>query len=315
MTAPAGTRVEILAEVPALGRSFARGAAGSAVDAARRTLPGAPGGLALPEVAYRVEHVATDLPDVAARLAAYRRVVGEPPPTGPVDHLPAGFLHVLGFPVATALMVRGDFPLPLVGLVHLANAVTLTRPVALGETLRVTAWAENLRPHRRGVQVDLVTEVATSGETAYRGVSTYLAKGFTLPDDVTAAASSGTDDRRETFVAPVPTARWRLDAGTGRAYGAVSGDRNPIHTSALGAKAFGFRRAIAHGMYTAARALAEVGPARGDAYDWSVEFATPVLLPGTVDVAITRGPAGFDYVGWDARHGRPHLTGTVTPRA
>ena len=70
----------------------------------------------------------------------------------------------------------------------------------------------------------------------------------------------------------------------------MSGDRNPIHTSALGAKAFGFPRAIAHGMYTAARALAEAGPRRGDAYDWTVSFAKPVLLPSTVDVALR--PAG-----------------------
>ncbi|MGO1340962.1 MAG: MaoC/PaaZ C-terminal domain-containing protein, partial [Cellulosimicrobium funkei] len=140
------------------------------------------------------------------------------------------------------------------------------------------------------------------------------------------------------FVPPPPTARWALGAGTGRAYAAVSGDRNPIHTSALGAKAFGFPRAIAHGMYTAARALAEAGPGRGDAYDWTVTFAKPVLLPGTVDVALRPAgdvPAevldavwqvasavpdgagdpgtGVTYQAWDGK-GRLHLAGRVTPR-
>ncbi|MDF2808262.1 MAG: hypothetical protein K0S43_3208, partial [Cellulosimicrobium sp.] len=259
---------------------------------------------------------------------------------------------VLGFPLATAVMVRTDFPLPLLGMVHLANSVSVLRPVRLGDTLEVRAWAERLRPHRRGVQVDLVTEVsvertgderaAGSGLSAttlaYRGVSTYLAKGVTLPggpadEDVTAA--SGT----EAFVAPLPTARWALGAGTGRAYAAVSGDRNPIHTSALGAKAFGFPRAIAHGMYTAARALAEAGPRRGDAYDWTVTFAKPVLLPSRVDVAlrpagdlpaavrnavgevraaVPDGPGdqttGVVYQAWDGK-GRLHLAGRVTPRS
>ena len=50
---------------------------------------------------------------------------------------------------------------------------------------------------------------------------------------------------------------WSLPASASRAYAAVSGDVNPIHMSALTAKAFGFPRAIAHGMYTAARALSE----------------------------------------------------------
>ena len=42
----------------------------------------------------------------------------------------------------------------------------------------------------------------------------------------------------------------------GRRYGAVSGDRNPIHLYPLTARLFGFRRAIAHGMWTKARCLA-----------------------------------------------------------
>ncbi|WP_069385471.1 MaoC/PaaZ C-terminal domain-containing protein [Cellulosimicrobium cellulans] len=362
MTAAAApARVETLPAVPGLGGLFARGVAGSGRMAAAARLPG--GGsrdLALPEVTYRVAGVATGDgaepggPGTEEHLARYAEVVGE----APGDTLPAGYLHVLGFPLATAVMVRGDFPLPLVGMVHLANSVSLVRPVRLGDSLEVRAWAQDLRPHRRGVQVDLVTEVsvertdderaAGSGlpatTLAYRGVSTYLAKGVRLPDGSAPDGSSangtanGSTDGTDAFVPPLPTARWTLGAGTGRTYAAVSGDRNPIHTSGLGAKAFGFPRAIAHGMYTAARALAEAGPGRGETYDWTVTFAKPVLLPSTVDVAIRpvgavpaevqdavgQVPAalpdgagdvatGLAYQAWD-RQGRLHLSGRVTPR-
>jgi acyl dehydratase len=61
------------------------------------------------------------------------------------------------------------------------------------------------------------------------------------------------------FKAPDPTALWQLGVDTGRAYAAVSGDFNPIHLSVLSAKALGMRRSIAHGMYLASRALADVG--------------------------------------------------------
>jgi len=249
-------------------------------------------------------------------------------------------------------MVRGDFPLPLLGMVHLANSVSVVRPVRLGDALEVRAWAQGLRPHRRGVQVDLVTEIAverTDAERAaglglpattlaYRGVSTYLAKGVELPGAPDPAGLAPSDAPSDASAPPLPTARWSLGGGTGRAYAAVSGDRNPIHTSALGARAFGFPRAIAHGMYTAARALAEAGPARGATYDWTVAFAKPVLLPSTVDVAIRPAGevppaardaaaevapavpdgagdpgAGLAYQAWD-RQGRPHLAGRVTPR-
>lgn len=354
MTAAPQERVETLPAVPGLGGLYARGVAASARLAAARRLPRRGHDVpALPDVVHRVAGVPTGDEAVpgavgsAEHLARYAEVVGE----APSDVLPAGYLHVLGFPLATALMVRGDFPLPLLGMVHLANSVSVVRPVRLGDSLEVRAWARDLRPHRRGAQVDLVTEISverTDAERAagsglpattlaYRGVSTYLAKGVRLPEEPgheDAPAASGTD----TFVPPLPTARWSLGPGTGRAYAAVSGDRNPIHTSALGAKAFGFPRAIAHGMYTAARALAAAGPARGETYDWTVTFARPVLLPSTVDVAVRptasvspevrdavaqvapaepqgagNRDAGLTFLAWD-RTGRLHLSGTVVPR-
>ncbi|MFE7504060.1 MaoC family dehydratase [Promicromonospora sp. NPDC057488] len=312
LTAPPSYTVTDLPEVPKLGGLFAKGVAGSAGKRPK-------GEVRLPEVTYRVARV--DTAGEAVHLAAYQDLLGEPSS----DVLPAGFLHVLAFPVATAVMVRGDFPLPLLGMVHLRNVVRVLRPVRLGETVEVRAWAQDARAHRRGVQVDLVAEVLVDGDLAYQGVSTYLAKGFTAPD----GAPPADESPREEWTAPLPTARWKLGAGTGRAYGAVSGDQNPIHTSNLGAKAFGFPRTIAHGMYSAARALAEVGPARrGEAYEWTVEFFRPVLLPGTVDVAIRYATdvdadsagtgrdgaaGGFVYDGWRSGKDTRHFRGTVRP--
>jgi len=305
-------RTVTLDGVPGLGGLYARGLAGSALARVRPSR----GDLALPDVALRVAGVDTDDAGLRERLAAYDRVVGEPAS----DVLPAGFLHVLAFPVATALMTRDDFPLPLLGMVHLANAVQVARPVVVGDVLEVRAWAQDLRPHRRGAQVDLVTEVRTDpadDAPAWRGVSTYLAKGVTVPgasdlsepeSRIPAPGSDNSDGH------PLPTGRWTLDAGTGRRYAAVSGDRNPIHLSALSAKALGFPRAIAHGMYTASRALAGLAGERGDAYDWTVEFAKPVLLPGTVDVSVRPDGAAWVYEGWDARKGTPHFSGRVVPR-
>ncbi|QCB92637.1 MaoC/PaaZ C-terminal domain-containing protein [Cellulomonas shaoxiangyii] len=299
-------REVVLPAVPGLGGLYGRGAAG----AARLALRG--GGSRrvqrpLPDVVDAVDGVRVD----AAHLTAYQRLLGEPG----TDALPAGYVHVLAFPVATALMVRDDFPLPLLGMVHLANRVEQRRPLVLGDVLRVRAHAEAMRPHPRGTQVDLVVEVATDAASdradgvAWRGVSTYLAPGLRLADAVDEPAAE-----RTAFAPPAPTGTWRLDGDTGRRYGAVSGDRNPIHLSALTARPFGFPRAIAHGMYTASRLLADVGAARGDAFVWSVEFVKPVLLPGTV--AVSTRPAdggGYDLAAWHARTGKPHVLGSIHP--
>ncbi|WP_370517550.1 MaoC family dehydratase [Pseudactinotalea sp. HY160] len=253
----------------------------------------------LPNVVYRVDDVGVD----PARLTRYQHLVGE----SGRDVLPAGFVHVLGFPLAVQVMARHDFPLPLLGMVHIANRVEVARPLDLTDALTVRAWSRNRRPHHRGTQVDLVVEVTETGDTdpqpAWRGVSTYLAKGVRL-EGLEAAPEPV---RQAPGELPV-TARWELGAGVGREYARVSGDVNPIHLSSLSAKAFGFPRAIAHGMYTASRALALVGPRRGESFAWTTEFAAPVLLPGRVEVNVTETPDGFTYAGWGRK---PNFTGAV----
>jgi acyl dehydratase len=285
-----------LEEVPSLGSLYAQ-----AIGRMAQTVMAMRPASGLPEVRYAVDGVQAD----AEQLAAYQQLLGEPG----TDVLPAGYVHVLGFPLAMAVMARADFPLPLMGMVHLANTVEQRSPARLGEQLDVRAWAEGLRAHRSGTQVDLVTEVSRDRELIWRGVSTYLAKGRTLAG----ASAAPPDERTETTLPPV-TGQWKLRADVGRRYAAVSGDRNPIHLTALSAKLFGFPRAIAHGMYTAARALATVGGARGETFRWSVEFGKPVLLPGTVTFGIAPSQGGgHTYAGWDPRRGKTYFTGTVTP--
>lgn len=285
-----------LPEVPTLGSLYAQALGRMAQTVMTTRQP-----TTLPAVRYAVDDVAAD----RDQLAEYQHLLGEPG----TDMLPAGYVHVLAFPVAVAVMARADFPLPLLGMVHLANDVEQRAPLRLGDRLAVRAWAEDLRLHRAGTQVDLVTEVDRDGETVWRGVSTYLAKGRTV-----AGAAAAEPGERDVPALPPVAGQWRLRPDVGRRYAAVSGDRNPIHTSALGAKLFGFPRAIAHGMYTAARALATVGVARGDAFRWTVEFGKPVLLPGTVTFGLgARATGGHDYAGWDARSGKRYLTGAVTP--
>jgi acyl dehydratase len=106
-----------------------------------------------------------------------------------------------------------------------------------------------------------------------------------------------------------PSAVWRVPGDTGRRYAAVSGDVNPIHLHPLAARAFGFPRAVAHGMWTAARAAAALQGRLPDAVTYAVTFARPLLLPGRVELRTRRAGDGWAL---DIR-GRtgPHLTATL----
>ncbi|WP_146361969.1 MaoC/PaaZ C-terminal domain-containing protein [Arthrobacter yangruifuii] len=296
-----------LSEIPALGRLYA-GALGSAAKS--RLSPSKSTG-ALPADRHVVRGASVNL----ARLTEFQHLVLH----SATDYLPTGYVHTFAFPVAMSLMAREDFPLPLLGMVHLRNEVQHLRPIHYGEPLTVTAWAENLGGHRAGTQVELVAEVTVEAdggpETVWRGRSTYLAKGVFLPKIDRPEKSAV----RAEFVPPLPTALWRLGSDAGRSYARVSGDFNPIHLSRLSAKALGMKQSLAHGMYLASRVVADAVQSHEGPFQWSIDFESPVFLPATVAVAITDDNeasgswAGATFTGWNPRSHRRHFTGSVTP--
>nr|WP_231366504.1 MaoC/PaaZ C-terminal domain-containing protein [Zhihengliuella flava] len=234
------------------------------------------------------------------------------------DELPSVFVHGLAFPVAMSVMVRADFPLPLLGMVHLRNHVEHRRVIDPAESLSITAWAEGLDAHYAGLTVDVVAEVSAGDEVVWRGVSTYLAKGHQLDGVVR-------PDRpeRPDWQPPAKTGLWRLGTDTGRQYARVLGDWNPIHLTAASAKMLGLKRHIVHGMYAAGRALTVAVPrvvSDGGGYDWDIDFVAPVFLPGTVQFsAATASPEAstgdtVEFAGWKRGADRPHFVGSVTPR-
>ncbi|CAL9542071.1 MaoC family dehydratase [Streptomyces sp. enrichment culture] len=287
MTTAAPT-TSTLTGVPALAPLLARGALLSPL---RRPRPDAD----FPRTRLVLPGLRVDL----ARLAAYERVCGFA--TG-ADTLPVTYPHVLGFPLAMRLLSARDFPLPLLGLVH--TSIGITRRAAMPATgeHELAVHVEKLAPHRRGTEATVVTEVRTGGDLVWESRSTYLARHRTPAP--TAAAKTPSGDRT-----PLPVrAEWRLAGDVGRRYGAASGDRNPIHLYPLTARLFGFPRAVAHGMWTVARCLAEHGTP--DAAVVRAEFRAPVLLPGTVAYGAEDGR--FELRGAGAGR-RLHLSGEVGP--
>ena len=103
-----------------------------------------------------------------------------------------------------------------------------------------------------------------------------------------------------------------ITPGQIRHYASVGGDHNPIHTSSIGAKLFGFPTSIAHGMFTAAAVLANIEGQLPDAVRYSVRFGKPVLLPARVGLYIDRVADGWDLALRNLSKGYPHLTGTVS---
>jgi acyl dehydratase len=282
---------------------------------ARAALPLVPGASLLPFVAgrgkempaleRRLEGVTVDPAD----LADYARVCG----FTLRDTLPATYLHMPAFPLHMALMTDGRFPFPAVGLVHLSNRIAVRRPARVSDVFDIVVRTTPIEPHPKGRTFAIVSEARVDGELVWEERSTMLRRGGGAANGGRQGSGASAEDREsdpvgagQTRGAPVT---WSLPGDLGRRYGAVSGDRNPIHIHALTARAFGFKQAIAHGMWTKARALAALEPLP-DAYTVDVEFKKPIFLPGRVTFAADQGR-------FEVRSAkRPeiiHLEGTVTP--
>lgn len=224
------------------------------------------------------------------------------------DALPTTYLHVLAFPLSVQIMAGRDFPFALAGLVHVRNRIDHRRPVTADEVVDVEVHLDDLRRHPKGQQFDVVAEVSAADEVVWSSRSTYLRRGKSDSNAAEDGAGAAAVD-----VASLPmTSVWRVPADIGRQYGAVSGDRNPIHMSPLTARVFGFPKAIAHGMWTKARALASLEGRLPDAHRVDVLFKLPVLLPATAEFATQAEGDGWQ-VALRSRSGKPHLAGIVTP--
>jgi len=277
-----------------------------ALALARAALPAVPGVNQLPGVrkapASEFTGIARTGPvtEIDPRhVAAYARVCGFPRR----DTVPVTYPHLLTFDLQMQIMSSAAFPWPAIGTVHLENTVTSHRPIALTETLGATTSVREPRPHPKGTLLDFVSTISSGDEIVWESTSTYLRRG------------RGTEDAPRGLDLPlVPEGRttWDLPGDLGRRYGSVSGDLNPIHLYPLTARALGFKRQIAHGMWTKARCLAAIENRLPDGVRVEVSFRKPVFLPGRVAFGLEGDRSAWSFSLTSPEDRSTHLVGRAT---
>ena len=281
---------------------------------ARAVAPLMPGASRLPWVAGAAREVPdlrltlSRVPIDPERVARYERVCA----FTARGQVPATYVHVLAFPLHLALMADGSFPFPAIGLVHVANQIIQHRPIGHAERLDLEVRATPLAPHRRGRTFSIASTAHVDGELVWEETSTMLRRG--------GASSSEAGSREDEPSAPEVAddgEQWRLAGDLGRLYAAVSGDRNPIHLHALTARALGFPRAIAHGMWTKARCLAALQDAHADllqgTFAIEVSFRRAILLPATVRFDSVAEANDVSFGVREAASEDIHLVGRLRP--
>jgi len=203
-------------------------------------------------------------------------------------------------------MASGYCPWPAMGTVHLANRIEQLEALNVGDALRVEMSTGDLFAHDKGQVFTLELRILRDSRLVWQANQGLLRVGVKAPVGPAWASSLGGDtplSRQADFEAP---------ADIGRRYGRVSGDINPIHLSVVSARLLGFKRAIAHGMWTKARALAAILPAHPvTAATVAVEFKTPLLLPATPSLWVARRDRDVQFEVRDSSGQKPHLRGQL----
>jgi acyl dehydratase len=265
--------------------------------AAAGALPFVPRGDRLPARTLTVDDVPIDRSNVAAYAAVTGLRYG--------DAVPLTYPFALTFPTVMELITGFDFPFSAVGAVHVENSITAHRPISVSDTVGIRVHAENLREHRKGLLVDVLTDVNVGYEPAWRQVTTFLHQ------QRTSLSGEPKPEPTPPPKLPPPNAILRITPRQIRRYAAVGGDHNPIHTSVVGAKLFGFPTVIAHGMFSAAAVLANIEGQLPDAVRYTVKFGKPVLLPASLGLYTERVGGGWDLTLRNMTKGYPHLTGAI----
>lgn len=254
---------------------------------------------AMPAVTYVRPRVVVN----GRHVAAYAKVCGFTQAHG----VPITYLFTQAFPLAMMLFGSKACPWPAMGIVHLSNRIEQMARINAGDELRIELSTGALYAHDKG-QVFMLHFRAYHGDAlVWQNDMTALRMGVKNP------RGPKYESQLSDTVVLSHQADFFAAAGIGRRYGRVSGDINPIHLTALTAKLLGFRKAIAHGMWTKARALATLMPREEvTKAEVLVDFKTPLFLPAKASLWSSRHERGATFEVRNAKGDKPHLRGRIT---
>jgi len=208
-----------------------------------------------------------------AHLQRYRDVCSVPDGA----ELPPAYLHLVAMPMHMQLFICRNFPVKVLGLIHLRNTIRVLHPVDVRAPLRLTVHFDTMRLTDFGQEYDFVTRYEQNGVVVWEEVSTMFARGNAPPKE---GAKRAGIERANPPESGVSTETLDVRDNTGWRYARVSGDFNPIHLTTRTAQMFGFKQVVAHGMWSLGRCLAAAAPhlPKGR-MQVDTQFKLPVYIP------------------------------------
>lgn len=187
---------------------------------------------------------------------------------------PLSYLYCIAQRAQIATMLDKEFSIALPGMVHLENVLKAEKEWSVDKPFEIEVKLEVAHKAEGSLIPKCEVYFYQDSEKVVSCLSTYMARRK--------SASSSKKKSKQAFALPQAShsQTWSITADTGKKYAQVSGDHNPIHTYDFFAKLMGFKRSIAHGWYSVAKAAVEAEKKQEKNIRFiEVAFKSPVFLP------------------------------------
>jgi hypothetical protein len=190
------------------------------------------------------------------------------------------------------------------GLIQTGQSFCLERHVLLSETLDLSCTLRDMTQTPRGINTRMTFEATSNEETVWQGTATYFTRAKNPPPK---EGASNVEDHGLPVMETI-----QVPADTGRRYAAVSRDYNPHHLYPWTAKLIGFKRAIAHGIWSLARAGASLEKAWGypERLEMNGSLKLPIFLPSSITLGYEEQGGDICFELRNEATALPHLKGT-----
>jgi hypothetical protein len=174
-------------------------------------------------------------------------------------------------PLHLMMLTDSRFPLKILGAVHLRNHVIQHEPLFLQQRYDARLYFTESRRRPQGLEVDFKTEIRQDAVMKWESITTFLFRRTFKAED----AESSRAALLQNLTDPVELGSFPVPALTGKQFGWITKDINPIHMSRYLARLFGFERDICHGMWALSRSLVFL-----DHVDWKKPLRNDVIFKG-----------------------------------
>ena len=198
------------------------------------------------------------------------------------DIIPISCIQTIFIGLLGKFITSSFFPISPLGLIHIFQSFKQIRPVKTDEVLNLYCTLESIKKTEKGIETSFDLKALSGNEPVWQGTSVFLTKRKSHTGEKKKKKSKA--GNKEKILSLLETISVPSDIGL--QYARVSGDYNPHHLSSGLAKLFGFKRSIAHGMWSLARVIASLDRRYGidDAAYIEASFKLPIFIPAKTNL-------------------------------